>query len=141
MLCFFRLKFSFVCMYWKSGGRVWLPSNNFFLLCRISSQDKGNSTNSINSSYAVIFTNTSTYYLLYIYVGVADTSLALGFLRGLPLVHTLITVSKILHHKMLHSVLQAPMSTLNTLKAGIWLGIQNETADPQAKAPKISLVL
>ncbi|XP_077612146.1 cystic fibrosis transmembrane conductance regulator [Crocuta crocuta] len=90
----------------------------FSLLRKISSQDKGNSTNSINSSYAVIVTNTSTYYLLYIYVGVADTSLALGFLRGLPLVHTLITVSKILHHKMLHSVLQAPMSTLNTLKAG-----------------------
>lgn len=139
MLCFFRLKFSFVYMYWKSSRKVWLPNNNFFLLCRMPSQDKGNSTKSINSSYAVIFTNTSTYYVFYIYVGVADTLLALGFFRGLPLVHTLITVSKILHHKMLHSVLQAPVSTLNTLKAGIWLGIQNETADPQAKGPTVSL--
>uniref|UniRef100_A0A452QV40 Cystic fibrosis transmembrane conductance regulator n=1 Tax=Ursus americanus TaxID=9643 RepID=A0A452QV40_URSAM len=89
--------------------------------CKIlltASQEKGNSTQSINSSYAVIFTNTSTYYVFYIYVGVADTLLALGFFRGLPLVHTLITVSKILHRKMLRAVLQAPMSTLNTLKAG-----------------------
>ncbi|XP_010387634.1 cystic fibrosis transmembrane conductance regulator isoform X1 [Rhinopithecus roxellana] len=81
-------------------------------------QDKGNSTYSRNNSYAVIITRTSSYYVFYIYVGVADTLLAMGFFRGLPLVHTLITVSKILHHKMLHSVLQAPMSTLNTLKAG-----------------------
>ncbi|XP_062957104.1 cystic fibrosis transmembrane conductance regulator [Cynocephalus volans] len=79
---------------------------------------QGNSTKSGNNSYAVIITSTSSYYFFYIYVGVADTLLALGFFRGLPLVHTLITVSKILHHKMLRSVLQAPMSTLNTLKAG-----------------------
>ncbi|XP_054093448.1 cystic fibrosis transmembrane conductance regulator isoform X2 [Callithrix jacchus] len=90
---------------------LWLLGNTPF-------QDKGNSTYSRNNSYAVIITNTSSYYVFYIYVGVADTLLALGFFRGLPLVHTLITVSKILHHKMLHSVLQAPMSTLNTLKAG-----------------------
>ncbi|XP_077712138.1 cystic fibrosis transmembrane conductance regulator [Canis aureus] len=89
-----------------------------WILRNLSSQDKGNSTQSVNSSYAVIFTSTSAYYIFYIYVGVADTLLALGLFRGLPLVHTLITVSKILHHKMLHSVLQAPMSTLNTLKAG-----------------------
>ncbi|XP_059027651.1 cystic fibrosis transmembrane conductance regulator isoform X3 [Mustela lutreola] len=89
-----------------------------WLLKKTASQDKGNSTQSINSSYTVIFTSTSTYYVFYIYVGVADTLLALGFFRGLPLVHTLITVSKILHHKMLHAVLQAPMSTLNALKAG-----------------------
>ncbi|XP_045648736.1 cystic fibrosis transmembrane conductance regulator, partial [Ursus americanus] len=89
-----------------------------WLLNKTASQEKGNSTQSINSSYAVIFTNTSTYYVFYIYVGVADTLLALGFFRGLPLVHTLITVSKILHRKMLRAVLQAPMSTLNTLKAG-----------------------
>ncbi|XP_037692238.1 cystic fibrosis transmembrane conductance regulator [Choloepus didactylus] len=84
-------------------------------------QDKGNSTESANASYAVIVTSTSTYYFFYIYVAVADSFLALGLVRGLPLVHTLITVSKILHHKMLHSVLQAPMSTLNTLKAGVIL--------------------
>ncbi|KAM5302664.1 cystic fibrosis transmembrane conductance regulator isoform 2-T2 [Glossophaga mutica] len=81
-------------------------------------QDKGNSTGSTNSSYAFIITSTSHFYVFYIYVGVADTLLALGFIRGLPLVHSLITVSKILHHKMLHSVLHAPMSTLNMLKAG-----------------------
>lgn len=81
-------------------------------------QDKGNSTGSTNSSSPFIITSTSHFYFLYIYVGVADTLLALGFIRGLPLVHSLITVSKILHHKMLHSVLHAPMSTLNMLKAG-----------------------
>uniref|UniRef100_A0A3B3ITW0 Cystic fibrosis transmembrane conductance regulator n=1 Tax=Homo sapiens TaxID=9606 RepID=A0A3B3ITW0_HUMAN len=89
-----------------------------WLLGNTPLQDKGNSTHSRNNSYAVIITSTSSYYVFYIYVGVADTLLAMGFFRGLPLVHTLITVSKILHHKMLHSVLQAPMSTLNTLKAG-----------------------
>ncbi|XP_012616557.1 cystic fibrosis transmembrane conductance regulator [Microcebus murinus] len=89
-----------------------------WLLGNAPAYNKGNSTISANSSYAVIITSTSAYYVFYIYVGVADTLLALGFFRGLPLVHTLITVSKILHHKMLHSVLQAPMSTLNALKAG-----------------------
>ncbi|XP_007952698.1 cystic fibrosis transmembrane conductance regulator [Orycteropus afer afer] len=92
-----------------------------WLLSKSSLQDKWNNTSvSANSSngYGVIFTSTSSYYVFYIYVGVADTMLVLGFFRGLPLVHTLITVSKILHHKMLHSVLQARMSTFNTLKAG-----------------------
>ncbi|XP_054420019.1 cystic fibrosis transmembrane conductance regulator [Pteronotus mesoamericanus] len=81
-------------------------------------QDKGNSTGSTNNSYALIITSTSHFYVFYIYVGVADTLLALGFVRGLPLVHSLITVSKILHHKMLHSILHASMSTLNMLKTG-----------------------
>uniref|UniRef100_A0A8C3VLY6 Cystic fibrosis transmembrane conductance regulator n=1 Tax=Catagonus wagneri TaxID=51154 RepID=A0A8C3VLY6_9CETA len=89
-----------------------------WLLRKTPPQDKGNSTKGADNSYAVIITSTSSYYVFYIYVGVADTLLALGLFRGLPLVHTLITVSKILHHKMLHSILQAPMSTLNTLKAG-----------------------
>ncbi|XP_004677223.1 PREDICTED: cystic fibrosis transmembrane conductance regulator [Condylura cristata] len=89
-----------------------------WLFGRASPSDKGNSTKSANSTSGVIVTQTSYYYVFYIYVGVADTLLALGFFRGLPLVHSLITVSKILHHKMLHSVLQAPMSTLNALKAG-----------------------
>ncbi|XP_058384894.1 cystic fibrosis transmembrane conductance regulator [Diceros bicornis minor] len=89
-----------------------------WLLKKAPPQDRGNSTKGTNNSYAVIITSTSSYYVFYIYVGVADTLLALGFFRGLPLVHTLITASKILHRKMLHSVLQAPMSTLNTLKAG-----------------------
>ncbi|KAF6275878.1 CF transmembrane conductance regulator [Rhinolophus ferrumequinum] len=90
----------------------------FWLLEKTRPQDKGNSTRSTNNTSPVIVTSTSAFYMFYIYVGVADSLLALGFLRGLPLVHTLITVSKILHQKMLHSVLHAPMSTLNTLKAG-----------------------
>ncbi|GAB1290580.1 Cystic fibrosis transmembrane conductance regulator [Apodemus speciosus] len=77
-----------------------------------------NGTKITNSSYVVIITNTSFYYIFYIYVGVADTLLALSLFRGLPLVHTLITASKILHRKMLHSILHAPMSTFNKLKAG-----------------------
>uniref|UniRef100_A0A669PHA7 Cystic fibrosis transmembrane conductance regulator n=1 Tax=Phasianus colchicus TaxID=9054 RepID=A0A669PHA7_PHACC len=59
-----------------------------------------------------------SYYMIYIYVGIADTLLAMGIFRGLPLVHTLITVSKTLHQKMVHAVLYAPMSTFNSLKAG-----------------------
>ncbi|XP_013371415.1 PREDICTED: cystic fibrosis transmembrane conductance regulator isoform X2 [Chinchilla lanigera] len=90
---------------------LWLLKNN-------PPEQAVNSTQSGYNNYAVIVTNTSFYYVFYIYVGVADTLLAMGLLRGLPLVHTLITVSKILHHKMLRSVLHAPMSTLNALKAG-----------------------
>ncbi|NWI17763.1 CFTR regulator, partial [Crypturellus soui] len=76
------------------------------------------SENSTSDKPTVIVTDTSTYYIFYIYVGVADTLLAMGIFRGLPLVHTLITVSKTLHQKMLHAVLHAPMSTFNSLKAG-----------------------
>ncbi|NWX90101.1 CFTR regulator, partial [Nothoprocta pentlandii] len=76
------------------------------------------SENSTSDKPPVIVTDTSTYYIFYIYVGVADTLLAMGIFRGLPLVHTLITVSKTLHQKMLHAVLHAPMSTFNSLKAG-----------------------
>ncbi|CAI9568818.1 unnamed protein product, partial [Staurois parvus] len=58
---------------------------------------QSNSTTSGNSSKAaVIVTSTSSYYVFYIYVGVADSLLALGIFRGLPLVHSLISVSKIL---------------------------------------------
>lgn len=56
--------------------------------------------------------------MIYIYAGVADSFLAMGVIRGLPLVHTLITVSKTLHQKMVHAVLHAPMSAFNSLKAG-----------------------
>lgn len=80
--------------------------------------DGKNATLATNSTYLVIITHTSFFYIFYIYVGVADTLLALGLFRGLPLVHTLIKVAKILHQKMLHSILHAPMSTLSTLKAG-----------------------
>ncbi|XP_069484045.1 cystic fibrosis transmembrane conductance regulator [Ambystoma mexicanum] len=83
-----------------------------------SSATNGNTTASVPETLAVFITSTSSYYVFYIYVGVADTLLALGIFRGLPLVHCLITVSKVLHKKMLHAVLHAPMSTLNTLKAG-----------------------
>ncbi|KAH0616581.1 hypothetical protein JD844_027795 [Phrynosoma platyrhinos] len=76
-----------------------------------------NATSDELKNVAVIVTETSSYYIFYIYVGVADTLLALGILRGIPLVHTLIAVSKTLHHKMLHAVLQAPMSSFNKLKA------------------------
>uniref|UniRef100_A0A8C3QBJ1 Cystic fibrosis transmembrane conductance regulator n=1 Tax=Geospiza parvula TaxID=87175 RepID=A0A8C3QBJ1_GEOPR len=82
---------------------------------------KANSTQSENSTSdkpPVIVTDTSSYYIVYIYVGVADTLLAMGIFRGLPLVHTLITVSKTLHQKMVHAVLHAPMSTFNSWKAG-----------------------
>ncbi|XP_046762185.1 cystic fibrosis transmembrane conductance regulator isoform X1 [Gallus gallus] len=74
--------------------------------------------NATSDNPPVIITDTSSYYMIYIYVGIADTLLAMGIFRGLPLVHTLITVSKTLHQKMVHAVLYAPMSTFNSLKAG-----------------------
>ncbi|XP_060229830.1 cystic fibrosis transmembrane conductance regulator [Meriones unguiculatus] len=77
-----------------------------------------NATNNSSNTYVVIITGTSFYYIFYIYVGVADTLLALGFCRGLPLVHFLITASKLLHQKMLHSILHAPLSTFDSMKAG-----------------------
>lgn len=83
-----------------------------------SSLANGNTSSSVPETLSVLFTSTSSYYIFYIYVGVADTLLALGIFRGLPLVHSLITVSKVLHKKMLHAVLHAQMSTLNTLKPG-----------------------
>lgn len=88
------------------------------MFCSNPMHNGNNGTKSTNNTYLVIITNTSFYYIFYIYVGVADTLLALSFFRGLPLVHTLITASKILHQKMLHSILHAPMSTFNSLKAG-----------------------
>ncbi|XP_030628604.1 cystic fibrosis transmembrane conductance regulator [Chanos chanos] len=68
--------------------------------------------------YAVIVTPTSSYYIIYIYVATSESILAMGFMRGLPLVHTMITVSKKLHEKMLSAVLRAPMSVLNSMKTG-----------------------
>ncbi|KAG9490170.1 hypothetical protein GDO78_005841 [Eleutherodactylus coqui] len=66
----------------------------------------------------IIVTSTSSYYVFYIYVGVADSLLAMGIFRGLPLVHGLISVSKVLHQKMLNAILRAPMSTFNTMRTG-----------------------
>lgn len=71
------------------------------------------------TQYAVIARPTSSYYIIYIYVATSESILALGFFRGLPLVHTMITISKKLHQKMLSSVLRAPMSVLNTMKTGV----------------------
>lgn len=67
---------------------------------------------------AVIVTPTSAYYIIYIYVATSESVLALGFFRGLPLVHTLLTVSKRLHEQMLSAVIRAPMAVLNTMKTG-----------------------
>uniref|UniRef100_A0A8C7LH56 Cystic fibrosis transmembrane conductance regulator n=1 Tax=Oncorhynchus kisutch TaxID=8019 RepID=A0A8C7LH56_ONCKI len=67
---------------------------------------------------SVIVTPTSAYYIIYIYVATSESVLALGFFRGLPLVHTLLTVSKRLHEQMLTAVLRAPMAVLNTMKTG-----------------------
>ncbi|KAG5845811.1 hypothetical protein ANANG_G00143150 [Anguilla anguilla] len=83
---------------------------------------KENETSFPNSTqgttYAVIVTPTSAYYIVYIYVATSESVLALGFLRGLPLIHTLLTVSKKLHQQMLQAVLRAPMAVLNTMKSG-----------------------
>uniref|UniRef100_A0A8C5ESZ9 Cystic fibrosis transmembrane conductance regulator n=1 Tax=Gouania willdenowi TaxID=441366 RepID=A0A8C5ESZ9_GOUWI len=67
---------------------------------------------------AVIVTPTSAYYIIYIFVATSESVLALGFFRGLPLVHTLLTVSKRLHEQMFSAVLRAPMAVLNTMKTG-----------------------
>ncbi|XP_077194544.1 cystic fibrosis transmembrane conductance regulator [Paroedura picta] len=96
---------------------LWFISHTVVPSTTNTSQPQNATLNELEN-YAVIVTETSSYYIFYIYVGVADTLLALGIFRGLPLVHTLITVSKTLHRKMLHAVLQAPMSSFNTLKAG-----------------------
>lgn len=69
---------------------------------------------------AIIMTPTSAYYIIYIYVATSESVLALGFFRGLPLVHTLLTVSKRLHEQMLSAVLRAPMAVLNTMKSGVY---------------------
>ena len=75
-------------------------------------------TSSPATHLAVIVTPTSAYYIIYIYVATSESVLALGFFRGLPLVHTLLTVSKRLHEQMLSAVLRAPMGVLNTMKTG-----------------------
>ncbi|XP_039617337.1 cystic fibrosis transmembrane conductance regulator [Polypterus senegalus] len=77
--------------------------------------EKGNLS---SLQFPVNVTKSSAFYIFYIYVGTAESLLALGFFRGLPLVHTLITASKILHKKMFHSVLHAPMAIINTMKTG-----------------------
>ncbi|KAK2842716.1 hypothetical protein Q5P01_012916 [Channa striata] len=83
-----------------------------------SISEKQLNTSSSPVHLSVIVTPTSAYYIMYIFVATSESVLALGFLRGLPLVHTLLTVSKRLHEKMLSAVLRAPMAVLNTMKTG-----------------------
>lgn len=103
----------------------------FFFFCstsKIISDSANPSPNYINEQHpnassslvhlSIIVTPTSAYYIMYIFVATSESVLALGFLRGLPLVHTLLTVSKRLHEQMLSSVLRAPMAVLNTMKTG-----------------------
>ncbi|XP_062860684.1 cystic fibrosis transmembrane conductance regulator [Trichomycterus rosablanca] len=91
----------------------------FMLIINTNYQIAHNTNMSLSSSlYAVIIRPTSSYYIIYIYVATSESILALGFFRGLPLVHTMITISKKVHQKMLSSVLRAPMSVLNTMKTG-----------------------
>lgn len=97
------------------------------LLCSTSQINDGRSSPNISEQLpnasspihlSIIVTPASAYYIMYIYVATSESVLALGFLRGLPLVHTLLTVSKRLHEQMLSAVLRAPMAVLNTMKTG-----------------------
>uniref|UniRef100_A0A3Q1ERE9 Cystic fibrosis transmembrane conductance regulator n=1 Tax=Acanthochromis polyacanthus TaxID=80966 RepID=A0A3Q1ERE9_9TELE len=94
-----------------------------FLRCFVNCVNLTNQNQHPNASsppvfLAVIVTPTSAYYIIYIFVATSESVLALGFFRGLPLVHTLLTVSKRLHEQMLSAVLRAPMAVLNTMKTG-----------------------
>lgn len=94
---------------WRDGAN---PSSPNY----ISEQHPNASSTPVH--LAVIVTPTSAYYIIYIYVATSESVLALGMMRGLPLVHTLLTVSKRLHEQMLGAVLRAPMAVLNTMKTG-----------------------
>lgn len=94
---------------WRDGAN---PSSPNY----ISEQHPNSSSPPVH--LAVIVTPTSAYYIIYIFVATSESVLALGFFRGLPLVHTLLTVSKRLHEQMLSAVLRAPMAVLNTMKTG-----------------------
>ncbi|KAM9816177.1 cystic fibrosis transmembrane conductance regulator [Syngnathus typhle] len=96
--------------------KIWRDSANLSSPNYISEQHPNSS--SPPTHLAVIVTPTSAYYIIYIFVATSESVLALGFFRGLPLVHTLLTVSKRLHDQMLSSVLRAPMAVLNTMKTG-----------------------
>ncbi|XP_061140174.1 cystic fibrosis transmembrane conductance regulator [Syngnathus typhle] len=96
--------------------KIWRDSANPSSPNYISEQHPNSS--SPPTHLAVIVTPTSAYYIIYIFVATSESVLALGFFRGLPLVHTLLTVSKRLHDQMLSSVLRAPMAVLNTMKTG-----------------------
>ncbi|MEQ2271775.1 hypothetical protein XENORESO_009115, partial [Xenotaenia resolanae] len=94
---------------WKEGANPSSPNHI---------DEKHPNASSTPVHHSIIVTKNSAYYILYIFFAHSDSILALGVFRGLPLVHTLLTVSKRLHEQMLSSVLRAPMSVLNTMKTG-----------------------
>ncbi|MEQ2298301.1 hypothetical protein AMECASPLE_003760 [Ameca splendens] len=96
-------------MIWKEGANPSSPNHI---------DEKHPNASSTPVRLGIIVTPNSAYYILYIFFAHSDSILALGVFRGLPLVHTLLTVSKRLHEQMLSSVLRAPMSVLNTMKTG-----------------------
>uniref|UniRef100_A0A8C7QBL0 Cystic fibrosis transmembrane conductance regulator n=1 Tax=Oncorhynchus mykiss TaxID=8022 RepID=A0A8C7QBL0_ONCMY len=96
--------------------KIWTEEANPSAPNYVDQQHSNASSPAIQQS--VIVTPTSAYYIIYIYVATSESVLALGFFRGLPLVHTLLTVSKRLHEQMLTAVLRAPMAVLNTMKTG-----------------------
>uniref|UniRef100_A0A665UGW4 Cystic fibrosis transmembrane conductance regulator n=1 Tax=Echeneis naucrates TaxID=173247 RepID=A0A665UGW4_ECHNA len=98
------------------AGSIWRDGANPSSPNYISEQHPNASSPPVH--LAVIVSPTSAYYIIYIYVATSESVLALGCFRGLPLVHTLLTVSKRLHEQMLSAVLRAPMAVLNTMKTG-----------------------
>uniref|UniRef100_A0A8C7NAV9 Cystic fibrosis transmembrane conductance regulator n=1 Tax=Oncorhynchus kisutch TaxID=8019 RepID=A0A8C7NAV9_ONCKI len=96
--------------------KIWTEEANPSAPNYVDQQHSNASSPAVQQS--VIVTPTSAYYIIYIYVATSESVLALGFFRGLPLVHTLLTVSKRLHEQMLTAVLRAPMAVLNTMKTG-----------------------
>uniref|UniRef100_A0A4W5PQ82 Cystic fibrosis transmembrane conductance regulator n=1 Tax=Hucho hucho TaxID=62062 RepID=A0A4W5PQ82_9TELE len=96
--------------------KIWTEEANPSAANYVDQQHSNASSPAVQQS--VIVTPTSAYYIIYIYVATSESVLALGFFRGLPLVHTLLTVSKRLHEQMLTAVLRAPMAVLNTMKTG-----------------------
>lgn len=101
----------YVSTIWRDGAN---PSSPNYI------DEQHPNASSPSTHLAVIVTPTSAYYIIYIFVATSESVLALGFLRGLPLVHTLLTVSKRLHEQMFSAVLRAPMAVLNTMKTGLF---------------------
>lgn len=108
-----------LCLPLHSTSEIWRDAANPNSPNYIDEQHPNASSTPVH--LAVIVSPTSTYYIIYIFFAHSDSILALGVFRGLPLVHTLLTVSKRLHEQMLSSVLRAPMSVLNTMKTGTLL--------------------
>lgn len=102
---------SYISTIWRDGAN---PSSPNYI------DEQHPNASSPPTHLAVIVTPTSAYYIIYIFVATSESVLALGFFRGLPLVHTLLTVSKRLHEQMLSAVLRAPMAVLNTMKTGLY---------------------